>query len=59
MAVANEFFDALPLHQFEAVGGEWREKLIDAGDGEPVRGRRPSHTFLDAHRPLGSRMAPF
>jgi len=26
--VANEFFDALPVHQFEKARGEWRERRI-------------------------------
>lgn len=28
LVVANEFFDALPVHQFEKVNGEWRERAI-------------------------------
>ena len=28
MVVANEFFDALPIHQFEAAGGRWHERLV-------------------------------
>lgn len=26
--VANEFFDALPIHQFQKVGGEWMERRV-------------------------------
>ena len=26
---ANEFFDALPVHQFVNVNGKWRERLVD------------------------------
>ncbi|WP_417460496.1 class I SAM-dependent methyltransferase [Kordiimonas sp.] len=33
--VANEFFDALPIHQFEKQNGEWFERAI-ASDGEKL-----------------------
>ncbi len=33
--VANEFFDALPVHQFVATAGGWRERMVGlAEDGE-------------------------
>lgn len=39
--VANEFFDALPVHQFEKTADGWRERLIDisrgASDAYPLR----------------------
>ncbi len=28
LVIANEFFDALPVHQFVATGGGWRERLV-------------------------------
>ncbi len=28
IVVANEFFDALPVRQFERIGHEWRERLV-------------------------------
>ena len=28
LLVANEFFDALPIHQFQRVGDGWRERVI-------------------------------
>ncbi len=31
LLIANEFFDALPIRQFERRDGAWRERLIDAG----------------------------
>lgn len=31
IVVANELFDALPVHQFAFAGGQWRERLIDVG----------------------------
>ena len=30
LIVANEFFDALPIHQFEKVSGIWRERAVGA-----------------------------
>lgn len=33
LVVANEFFDALPIHQFEKRDGKWRERAVGmAGD---------------------------
>lgn len=31
--VANEFFDALPIHQYQFVKGGWHERLIGVRDG--------------------------
>ncbi len=31
--VANEFFDALPVHQYELTATGWRERLVAFGDG--------------------------
>jgi NADH dehydrogenase [ubiquinone] 1 alpha subcomplex assembly factor 7 len=28
LVIANEFFDALPVHQFEKAGAEWRERYV-------------------------------
>ncbi|HRK24707.1 MAG TPA: SAM-dependent methyltransferase, partial [Beijerinckiaceae bacterium] len=30
--LANEFFDALPIHQFIVKGGVWRERLVGLGE---------------------------
>jgi NADH dehydrogenase [ubiquinone] 1 alpha subcomplex assembly factor 7 len=32
--VANEFFDALPIHQYQFVKGGWHERLIGLQDGK-------------------------
>ncbi|MGE4611900.1 MAG: SAM-dependent methyltransferase [Paracoccaceae bacterium] len=32
--VANEFFDALPIHQFSPSDAGWRERMIDVIDGK-------------------------
>lgn len=32
--LANEFFDALPIHQFHHDGRQWREKLVGLRDGQ-------------------------
>lgn len=34
LLVANEFFDALPVHQFERFEGKWCERRVHAKDGE-------------------------
>lgn len=31
--VANEFFDALPVHQYQFVDGRWHERMIGLQDG--------------------------
>ncbi len=31
--VANEFFDALPIRQFQRAGGSWRERVVGLQDG--------------------------
>jgi SAM-dependent MidA family methyltransferase len=31
--VANEFFDALPIHRFQFVNGGWRERLVGVKNG--------------------------
>jgi NADH dehydrogenase [ubiquinone] 1 alpha subcomplex assembly factor 7 len=36
--VANEFFDAIPIRQFEMRGGVWHERLIGIEDGHLVWG---------------------
>jgi len=36
MLIANEFFDALPIRQFQKIDGVWRERMVgldEAGDG--------------------------
>jgi NADH dehydrogenase [ubiquinone] 1 alpha subcomplex assembly factor 7 len=34
IVIANEFFDALPAHQFEQTAQGWRERLVGLGDGD-------------------------
>jgi len=34
LVIANEFFDALPVHQFVHTERGWCEKLIDIDEGE-------------------------
>ena len=33
IVIANEFFDALPIHQYEALAGQWYERCIDWEQG--------------------------
>ena len=35
-AIANEFFDALPIRQFERIKGQWHERMVGAEDGALV-----------------------
>ena len=32
--LANEFFDALPIHQFQRDGTEWRQRMVGLRDGQ-------------------------
>jgi NADH dehydrogenase [ubiquinone] 1 alpha subcomplex assembly factor 7 len=37
LLLANEFFDALPVHQFQYAGGRWRERVVAlAPDGDAL-----------------------
>ena len=36
LAVANEFFDALPIRQFQRAGTAWRERLVGLDAGRPL-----------------------
>src|SRR3546814_16514904 len=44
LIVANEFFDALPIHQYVRTTGGWRELMVERSDGElaPVAGNIPA-----------------
>ncbi|HMQ18536.1 MAG TPA: SAM-dependent methyltransferase, partial [Sphingopyxis sp.] len=33
LIVANEFFDALPIHQYVRTGEGWRERMVERRDG--------------------------
>ena len=39
--VANEFFDALPIHQYENRGGLWHERVIGLQQGDLAFGLAP------------------
>jgi len=34
LIIANEFFDALPIHQYEKSGGKWVERMVGGMNGE-------------------------
>lgn len=36
--IGNEFFDAIPIRQFERRDGEWYERVVGLKDGAPVLG---------------------
>jgi len=42
--VANEFFDALPIHQYVRTAGGWRERMVERRNGTlaPVAGKIPA-----------------
>jgi NADH dehydrogenase [ubiquinone] 1 alpha subcomplex assembly factor 7 len=50
LLIANEFFDALPIRQFEQTGEGWRERMVGlAEDGETFRlGLAPGGTASEA-----------
>jgi SAM-dependent MidA family methyltransferase len=42
IVIANEFFDALPIRQFQWSGGQWAERMVGLGeDGTLTLGLRP------------------
>lgn len=45
--VANEFFDALPIRQFERVGRGWCERVVGLSNGSLTLGRAPAATRDD------------
>ena len=50
IAVANEFLDALPIHQFERIGQGWHERRIALGAGDALR-------FVRDPEPTGEALA--
>jgi SAM-dependent MidA family methyltransferase len=48
--VANEFFDALPIHQYVRVADGWRERMVERRDGvlAPVAGAIPADDAIPA-----------
>jgi NADH dehydrogenase [ubiquinone] 1 alpha subcomplex assembly factor 7 len=48
--IANEFFDALPIHQFVRRGGRWQERMVDA-EGEEL-------IFVTAPDPVPESLMP-
>ncbi|HEY7688620.1 MAG TPA: SAM-dependent methyltransferase [Dongiaceae bacterium] len=54
LQVSNEFFDALPVHQFEQRGGRWQERMVTLGDdgGFAYALRAPGPAFALAAPPV-------
>ncbi|KQZ73127.1 ATP synthase subunit beta [Sphingopyxis sp. Root214] len=50
IVVANEFFDALPIHQYVRVADGWRERMVERRDGllAPVAGEIPADDAVPA-----------
>ncbi|WP_424982716.1 class I SAM-dependent methyltransferase [Maritalea sp. S77] len=42
VVIANEFFDALPIKQFQFTNGNWFERLVGLQDGDRVWGLSPT-----------------
>ncbi len=42
LIIANEFFDALPIHQYQFQNGAWHERLIGLRQGKLVWGLAPN-----------------
>jgi len=53
LVVANEFFDALPVRQFQRLDALWRERFVGLEDGRPVTvwGRGRGDADLDRRFP--------
>ena len=47
--IGNEFFDALPIHQYTRQGAGWAERYIGAANGDLIFGLKPATPDLD-HR---------
>ena len=59
IVVANEFFDALPIHQLVKAGETWRERMIGCQDllFVPIAGREVPGSIVPEHlrdAPMGS-----
>jgi SAM-dependent MidA family methyltransferase len=52
LIVANEFFDALPVHQFVAVESGWREMVVDYEAGRFVRVPGPVSSHILPAKPV-------
>ena len=50
LIVANEFFDALPIHQYVRTADGWRERMVELRDGDrvPVAGAIPADDAIPA-----------
>ena len=48
--IANEFFDALPIHQYVRAADGWRERMVERRDGvlAPVAGDIPADDAIPA-----------
>ncbi len=46
--IANEFFDALPIHQYVKQAGRWHERVIGLAEGKLTFGLAPDGTRFDS-----------
>ena len=54
LVVANEFFDALPIRQFERVGDTWRERMVTLAPDSEALGFAVNGTACPDDARLGS-----
>ena len=59
LLIANEFLDALPVHQFQMTADGWRERLVGLGNGKGEGGEEDGFRFvLDDAPPTGDGVPP-
>lgn len=57
IVIANEFFDALPIRQYQKLNGKWHERAIGLKDDKRTMGLAPT-PFPSEHLPAEIRHAP-
>ena len=59
LLIANEFLDALPVHQFQMTADGWRERLVGLENGDGEGGAEDGFRFvLDDAPPTGEGVPP-
>ncbi len=59
LLIANEFLDALPVHQFQMTADGWRERLVGLENGDGEGGAEDGFRFvLDDAAPTGEGVPP-
>ncbi len=59
LLIANEFLDALPVHQFQMTADGWRERLVGLENGDREDGKEDGFRFvLDDAPPAADGISP-